>query len=379
MNSSSVSRSAGGQVADRHVHAHLGAVLLEIAQPGAILRLRPRIDCALVQRERGVRDHAVHVEIDRIAEALAARARPRRRIETEQDRLRRDELHAARLALKTLVEAQRRGAGRALEDHFAGLAVTDLDRVHQPLVQFRPDRQAVHQHEQRLAEVDIQQRFRSREFEQTPALEQPVEALLAQFEQMIPQCVAGRMLAARKQCVPARPLGLRQNPRRHFVHRILADARAAVGAKRLAHAREEQAQKIVALRGRRHRRPRIPRRVLLPDRDGRCDAIDVVHIGLFHPLQKLAGVRRERFHVPPLPLRVDRVERQRRFAGPRHARNHGQLFVGNRKRNVLEVVDPRTLDPDIVFHWNLHYTIPVKCVFRDPRHMCEITLVPHFR
>jgi hypothetical protein len=33
--------------------------------------------------------------------------------------------------------------------------------------------------------------------------------------------------------------------------------------------------------------------------------------------------------------------------------------VGNGKRNVLEVVDPRTLDPDIVFHWNSYYTIAV--------------------
>jgi hypothetical protein len=27
-------------------------------------------------------------------------------------------------------------------------------------------------------------------------------------------------------------------------------------------------------------------------------------------------------------------------------------------------VDPRTLDPDIVFHWNFHYTIRVKPVRR---------------
>jgi hypothetical protein len=34
--------------------------------------------------------------------------------------------------------------------------------------------------------------------------------------------------------------------------------------------------------------------------------------------------------------------------------------VGNRKRNVLEIVDPRTLDPDKVFHWRFYYTIAVK-------------------
>ena len=72
----------------------------------------------------------------------------------------------AGLALELLVEAQPLAAGGALEDHFAGFAIADLDGIHQPLVQVRPDRDAVHQHEQRLREIDIQQRFRRRELEE---------------------------------------------------------------------------------------------------------------------------------------------------------------------------------------------------------------------
>src|ERR1019366_4947530 len=90
--------------------ADSGAVRPEIAQPCAVLWLGPRIDGAFLQRERGIGDHAVHVEIDGIAETLAARACPHRRVEAEQDRLRWIELHAAGLALKALVETQRRGA-----------------------------------------------------------------------------------------------------------------------------------------------------------------------------------------------------------------------------------------------------------------------------
>jgi hypothetical protein len=41
--------------------------------------------------------------------------------------------------------------------------------------------------------------------------------------------------------------------------------------------------------------------------------------------------------------------------------------VGNRKRNVLEIVDPRTLDPDKVFHWSFYYTIAVKGAGEDAR------------
>ncbi len=66
------------EIADRDVGADLGAVLLEIAEPGAVLGLGPRIDRAFVERKAGIRDHAVHVEIDGVAEALAARAGARR-------------------------------------------------------------------------------------------------------------------------------------------------------------------------------------------------------------------------------------------------------------------------------------------------------------
>ena len=249
----------------------------------------------------------------------------------------------------------------ALEDHFAGFAIADLDGIDQALVQVRPDGQAVHQHEDGLREIDIQQRFGRGEFEDAAALEEPVEALLAQFEEVIAQGLRWWACSPHgKQRVPARALGLRQQARGHFIHRVLADARAAVGAEGLAHAGEQQAQEIVALGGGGHRGARIAAGVLLPDGDGRRDAIDLVHLGLFHALQELARVGGERFHVAPLALGIDGVEGQRRFAGARHARDHGQLVVGNRKRNVLEVVDPRTANPDVVLHGNLYYTIPVK-------------------
>ena len=53
-----------------------------------------------------------------------------------------------------------------LEDHLARLAVTDLDGIHQALVQVGADRDAVHQHEYGLRKIDIEQRFGRGEFEQ---------------------------------------------------------------------------------------------------------------------------------------------------------------------------------------------------------------------
>ena len=243
----------GGEVCHRHVGTDLGAVLFEIAQPGAVFRLGPRIDGTFIQSERAIRNHAVHVEIDGVSEALAARAGARRGVEAEQNRLWRAEFHAAGFALKALVEAQRRRAGGALEDHFAGLAIADFDGVDQTLVEFRPDRKAVHQDEDGFGEIDIQQRFRSGELEEAPALEQAVETFLAQFEEVIAPGVCGGVLAAGKKCIPARPFGLLEKARRHFINRILTDACAAVGAKGLAHAGEQEAQEIEALGGRRYR------------------------------------------------------------------------------------------------------------------------------
>ncbi len=86
----------------------------------------------------------------------------------------RREFHAAGLALEFLVEAQRPGGrGGAFEDHFAALAVADFDGIDQALMQAGADRDAVHQHENRLAEIDIEQRFGRGELEDPPGLKQP--------------------------------------------------------------------------------------------------------------------------------------------------------------------------------------------------------------
>ena len=83
-----------------------------------------------------------------------------------------------------------------------------------------------------------------------------------------------------------------------------------VGTVRHADPREEQPEVVVDLGDRPDRRPRVPARALLVDRDGRRQAVDLVDIGLFHLAQELAGVRAEALDVAPLALRVDRVERE---------------------------------------------------------------------
>ena len=69
------------------------------------------------------------------------------------------------------------------------------------------------------------------------------------------------------------------------------------------------------------------------------DAGDLVHIGLFHALQELAGVGGKGFDVAALAFGVNGVKGQGGFAGAADAGDDGEGFVGDFDGDVLEVVD----------------------------------------
>jgi hypothetical protein len=98
-----------------------------------------------------------------------------------------------------------------------------------------------------------------------------------------------------------------------LVERLACDRAPADRAVWPADARVQQAEVVVDLRHRADGRARIPRSRLLVDRDRRREPVDRVHVGLLHHLQELPRVCGQRLDVAPLPLRVDRVERERRL------------------------------------------------------------------
>ena len=140
----------------------LRAPCLKFPSHERYLRLGPRLHRALVERQRLVGNHAVHVEIDGVAEALAARAGARPG-ELKLNRIGSGSANSIPQVLHWNFSLKRSAfaARGALENHFAGFAIADFDGVDQALVQIRRDRDAVHQHEQRLREIDVQQRFRA--------------------------------------------------------------------------------------------------------------------------------------------------------------------------------------------------------------------------
>src|SRR5690606_36916276 len=60
--------------------------------------------------------------------------------------------------------------------------------------------------------------------------------------------------------------------------------------------------------------------------------------GLLHHAEELPGVGGERLDVAALPFRVDRVEGQRRLAGPRQPRDHDEAVARDLDIDILEVV-----------------------------------------
>ena len=146
-----------------------------------------------------------------------------------------------------------------------------------------------------------------------------------------------------------------RRPREHDVgdlHGALPLHRpAAVGTVRRARARPQQAQIVVDLGDRADGRARVVPRGLLLDRDRGRQPFDRIDVGLLHQPEELPRVRRQRLDVPPLPLGVDRVERERGFPRARQAGHDRQAVARDRHVDVAQVVLPRAAhDQRILCH-----------------------------
>ena len=68
----------------------------------------------------------------------------------------------------------------------------------------------------------------------------------------------------------------------------------------------------------------------------------MLDIGLLHHFEELPRIGRQRFHVPPLPLGIDRIEGETRFARTRQPGNHDQLIAGQINIDALKIMLART-------------------------------------
>ena len=342
----------------------------QLAQQVAIAGLGPRFDGAVGQGLGAVGDDAVEVEVNGVAEALAARAGAIGTVEAEQARLRLGVGGAAAAAFETLAEAPllvRLRVGPFHQEFAATLAVAEFQRVHQPRPDFGADRQAVHQHKDRAVEVYVQQRLGGGKLEHLPVLVEAAEAALAQVGQRIferaglgwtcPEgsfrgallfslLVGGSRQREKKQNVEAAARGSGENPCGHLVHGVFFHPGAARQAVGVPDAGKQQPEVVVDFGGGGDGGARVAAGVLLLDGDGGGDAFDFIHVRLLDTLQELPGVGGERLDVASLPFGVDGVEGQGRLAGARHAGDDRDGVVENVQMDVFQVVDAGAPDAD---------------------------------
>ena len=154
----------------------------------------------------------------------------------------------------------------------------------------------------------------------------------------------------RRQHLEPGPLLQLQHPVHDLLRGLPRDRPPALRAMRPPHPRIQQPQVVIHLGDRPHRRPRIPRRRLLVDRHRRGQPIDEIHIRLIHLPQELPRIRRQRLHIPPLPLRENRVKRQARLPRPRQPGKHDHGIPRQLQRHILQVVLTSATDDEMISH-----------------------------
>ena len=221
-------------------------------------------------------------------------------------------------------------------DHAVGQRHRGLDRVRQPLAQVAPHDQPVDHHRDVVLVLLVEDDVLLQHAQLAVDLHAR-EALAAQLGELLAVLALAAAHDRRQHHEPLAVLHVHDLVD-DLLGRLGGDRPAAVEAVRLADPRPQQAQVVVDLGDRADRRPRVARRRLLVDRDGRRQALDRVHVRLVHLPEELARVGRQRLDVAALPLGVDRVERQRGLARARQAGDDDQRVPRERDRDVLQVV-----------------------------------------
>jgi len=312
--------------------------------------LPPRRDGAVADREVLVGHDEPFVEEKLDPETVAVRAGPEGRVEGEQARLdlgngeardRAGEVFGERDAFWLTLGRRRLENGDAV-----GKVERGAETVGEPRLQSFPHHDPVDDDVDVVAELLVEHR-RVVELVERPVDLHALEALFPKLEEFLavfPLPVADD----RGEKVAARALLHRHHPVDHVLHLLGLDRLAGGGRVGRAGAGEEKPHVIVDLGDRAHRRARVLRGGLLLDGNRRGETGNVVDVGLFHHVEELAGVGRQRFDVAALALGVDRVERQRGFPRARQPGDHDKLVARNVDVYGLQVVLARTADFDLL-------------------------------
>ena len=132
-----------------------------------------------------------------------------------------------------------------------------------------------------------------------------------------------------------RPLLLLHEEIYHLVHGLLLNLSSALRTMGHTHPRIEKTHIVVDFRDGSYRGTRISVcRFLVNGNRGRKSLYEL-HIRLFHLSEELSCIRRERLHIAPLPLRINRIEGKRGLSGTRKSGKHHQGISRNIQIDTL--------------------------------------------
>ncbi len=248
-------------------------------------------------------------------------------------------------------QAEFRGEDRAL----AGVgvlrdreAVREIERglqgIREAVAEALAHHQPVHHHFDVVLELLVERRHRV-DLQHLAVDLDALEAALLEVRQLLAVLALAPAHHRRQQVEPGSVFH-REDAVDHLRDGLALDRQARGGRVGDADPREQQAHIVVDLGHRAHGRPGVARGGLLLDRDGRREALDGIDVRLLHQLQELPGVGRQALDIAALPLGIDRVEGEGRFARARQPRQHDQAVAGHVDIDVLEVVLARAANPD---------------------------------
>ena len=307
--------------------------------------LGPRVDGPVRQRQRRVRHDERLVVLQHGAEPVARGAGAAGVVEREERRRRRAGGRVALAAARVLREPEAAGVVDHDRDPFP-LLEGGGDRLDQPVRRAPARLQPVHHDQEVGHRREVGVGLERLEVHRLPAGQQPEEAEGPQVLHDGRVTVPGRGREGKTDLVAAG--AERLDGRRGPLGRVLPDRAAASPAVGGARPGPQEAEVVVHLGGRPHRRPAGHRGVVLLDGDGGGDAVEPVHQRLGHPVEELLRVGGQRFRVAALPLGVEGVERQRTLPGAGGTGHDDQRPARKVDGHTLEVVLAGVHDSDDV-------------------------------
>ena len=339
------------QVGERRVDRELEGAGERIEGLVVVARRRagPRRDRALLQRPGRVRDDQLGIEIHLGAEPVAGRAGAVRVVEREQPRLDLVDGEARHRAGELGREDGALAAVGVLGDGDAvGEAERGFQRIREPVAHLAAHDQAVDHHLD-VVLVVLVERGNVLDAVHLAVDADAGEALLLEVGELAPVLALAAAHDGREQVEPG-SLGHRLHPVDHLRDGLALDGQP--GGRRVgdADARIEDAHVVVDLGDRADRRARVARGRLLLDGDRRRQALDRIDVGLFHQLEKLAGIGRQALDVAALAFGVDGVEGERRLARAGQPGDHHQRLARELDVYVLQIMLAGAANDDLGLH-----------------------------